>query len=472
MKKMKKVLIGLVVFGVLVWGCQNTVEEPRVVTEYEDALYDDGDSESIESGIVFADAMMVVGDKVNAGDTAGTVSFPATEGVWEAAFVSGPGGTHNKRFTIAYVNDEDDPAVRIGAAFVIKDGEPLRWGRYSVRVAVSNEASGLDYTKVFVFEVTQSPAPFKEAPKMYPYVVEGKNKMVITWVKRPATTSYTVYAGTTADFSAATVLGTVSGSAESVAEFATVPGEGGDLPDNTYYWAWVTASNSMGTTPASPAARKKTTAPVQAYFYDKYETVDSTGTKQEEASYFDCGGFGDYYRFTPTQVKYWFGSAGGYNYIGDILYHEIFDPQVEGSNYPFPDGLKNNPNVVGLPAGVFVVKYPEGYVPGALTQNDNTQGKMKRYSAVYYWGMGAVVPPDEKWPDKPHVGKVEAGIVNQWNFYAETVTYEEAIDKFTAANIRTFLGLMPEPYYKHFADDMSGSPHYEPWVGEGRYDGE
>jgi hypothetical protein len=471
---MKKAIFGIgrgvwlaaAVFALLVMGCQNTVDEPLVVTEYEDALYDDGDSESIESGIVFADAMMVANtDTVNAGEKAGTVSFPDTEeGVWEAAFVPGPGATHNKRFNIVYVYDEKEPSVPIGATFIIKEGEgPLRWGRYSVRVRVSNEESGLAFTKVFAFEVTQSPAPFKEAPRMYPYVVEEKNKMVIKWVKRPATTSYTVYAGTTANFNTASLIGTVNASADSV-EFSAVPGGSGDLPINTYYWAWVTATNAAGTTPPSPAARKKTTAPVQPYFY---ENKDDKGVDQKEASYFDCGGYGDYYRFTPTQVKYWFGSQGGYNYIGDILYHEIFDPQVPGSNYPFPTGLKNNPDVVGLPAGVFVLKYPEGYVPGALTQNDTTPNKMKRYSAVYYWGMGATVPSG-----MPNAGKVQAGIVNQWNNYAETVTYEEAIDKFTAANIRTFLGLMPEPYYKHFADDMSAAPHYEVWIGEGRYNGE
>jgi hypothetical protein len=468
---MKKAIFGIgrgvwlaaAVFALLVMGCQNTALDEGTYSglDDEEGLYNDGDSFTIESSIVFEDAMMVVGDAVKVGDAAGTISLPETEeGVWRVAFVTGPGATHNKRFDVEY---DSEPAPT-KATFRIKE-KNLDWGLYSVRVQVSNEESDLAFTKVFTFEVTLSPAPFKEAPRMYPSPnSESPRKMVITWTKRPSTTNYTVYAGTTADFSAATVIATVPAMNESVAEFSTVPGSGGDLPTDTPYWAWVVATNSAGSTPPSPAARKKTSAPVQPYFY---ENVDDKGVEQDEASYFDCGGYGDYYRFTPTEVKYWFGSAGGYNYIGDIVYHEIFDPPTPGSNYPFPNDLKNNPNVVGLPAGVFVLKYQEGKVPGALTANDNTPNKMKRYSAVYYWGMGATVPPGTA-----NAGKIQAGIVNQWAGYAETVTYEEAIDKFTAANIRTFLGLMPEPYYKHFADDMSGSPHYEPWLGEGRYDGD
>jgi hypothetical protein len=203
-----------------------------------------------------------------------------------------------------------------------------------------------------------------------------------------------------------------------------------------------------------------------------YENVDDNGVVQAQASYFDCGGFGDYYRFTPTTVKYWGGTNGPYNYLGDILYHEVFDFSSGTSNYPFPNSLKNNPNVIGRPAGVFVIQYRTGRVPPILAAKDENKPAEKRrtYSAVYYWGMEATVPDDAI----NHAGEKQAGIVNQWNNYAEAVTYEEAIDRFTAASIGTFLGLMPEPYYKAgFADDMSAKPHHEPWivngVGEGAY---
>ncbi|MDR2602144.1 MAG: hypothetical protein LBC53_06805 [Spirochaetaceae bacterium] len=468
---MKKFLSGLAVFLVLFTGCPNTVEKtlPPNLNYADEEEYEE---DVFGKSITFADPLLS-GETIAAKTEAGTVSFPATGGPWQAEFIDGPGATHNAKFDIKYEYDSEDTekAAPIKAALVVK--EALEWGRYSVRVKISNK-SGAAYKKAFAFEVTLTPAPFKDPPRMYPYpegVKEGenqKNKMVIKWDKRSGITKYTVYVGASDDFDAATTykLAEIDGSAtELKAEMTAFPPSletGGDLPDGKKYWAWVTAENALGVSPPSPAAWKQTTSPMQAYFY---ENIDDKGVAQAEASYFDGGGYGDYYRFTPTTIKYWGGSVGPYNYLGDVVYHEIYDPVRPGSNWPFPDSLKNNPDVIGYPAGVFVIKYREGRVPPSLTSNDKTPGKQKRYSAVYYWGMGARSPDNAV----NHAGKVQAGVVNQWAGYAETVTYEEAIDKFTAAAVGKFLHLMPEPYYKHFSDDMSGNRTWETWIGEGAY---
>jgi hypothetical protein len=298
--------------------------------------------------------------------------------------------------------------------------------------------------------VTLSPSLFKEAPGVYPSVVEGTNKLTIRWPKRLNAT-YTVYVGKTDDFSAASKLttGQVSGAAdyrgwtESV-EMTNFPGEESTpLPDNTAYWVWVTATNNLGTTPPSPVAKKKTSLPIQSFFYDNKYDLDED--EHEGTPYFHMYS-GDEYYFTDTTVEYWFGESG-YNFIGDVVYHETWDLGESGDNGPFPDKGKDNAICTGYPAGVFVIKYQEGHVPEALTKYDNTPGKMKRYGAVYYWGMGTTKPSTAI---HQAAGRVEVYIVNQWDGYAETVTAEEGIDNFTAERVSVYLKMSPEPYYKDF----------------------
>jgi hypothetical protein len=246
------------------------------------------------------------------------------------------------------------------------------------------------------------------------------------------------------------------------AEMTAFPGESGPLPDNTRYWVWVVADGPKGKTPPSPAANKKTSAPVWPYFYDQYLYTQDAATPgspaQTAPSYHDIGlTGGDYYRFTPTSVKYSFGTGG--SYIGDILYHETWDLGTNGDNGPFPNSLKDNANCLGFPAGVFIIKYRAGYEPGWA--KEHAQGRW--YSAVYYWGMGTKKPDDPIFGAR--AGKVECDIVNQWRGYAETLTYEEALDRFTCEDVRLFLGLDPEPYYKNFATQHDN----EYWPGESAY---
>jgi hypothetical protein len=500
-------------------GCDTPTTERLVYVEADpwelitepDPEEPEEELEEIEASIVFTDAAFVASaDMFSETQTVSTITFPET-GVWTAALVPGPGSTHNDKFHIEY-GEEGEPVQSVSAGnggspvfFAVNRNETaqapsqarlvinddvttLEWGHYSVRVKIASD-DGLEFIKVFAFDVTLCPPLFKNPPRIYPVVAKtdgtyptldmqyatgnipdiagGKNKLVIRWDKRATATSYTVYVSKSDAFSEAKPLTSphteVPGTGMMSVEMTDFPGDPvtGYLPDSTTYWVWTTATNDLGTTPPSPAAKKKTSTPVQEFFY---ENVDENDELKDQASYFDCGGYGDFYRFTPTTVKYWFGSFGGYNYLGDIIYNEVFDPPSPDSNYPFPNTLKGGQNCLGLPAGVFVIKYREGHVPPALTEVPSRANR--RYSAVYYWGVGA----------EHSNGRIYAGIVNQWSGYAETVTLEDAMDKFTAENVRSFLGLTPEPYYKNFSDDMSGTTGegggWEPWIGEGRYDGD
>jgi hypothetical protein len=224
---------------------------------------------------------------------------------------------------------------------------------------------------------------------------------------------------------------------------------GSDLPGNTPYWVWTTAAKGNATTQPSPPTKKKTTAPVPEFFWK----ADSN----DVLPIFDCHA-GDRYRFTKedtkTTIKYWFGVE---HYIGDVYYHEVFDPPSDTDNKPFPNKGKDNAVCNGYPAGVFIIKYQEGHVSkwlggGQPSKNDPTG--QKRYSAVYYWGMGTTKPSSG--------GKIESYIVNQWGGYAETITLEEALDRFTCARVATFVHVDPEAYLQEFHKENLGTHGGEP----------
>jgi hypothetical protein len=464
-------------FAALLMSCENTVLE-----DGEQYGFDPDYLAALEEAIVFSEAGLVAGTElVSPGAVVTKITFPEEDGPWEAALVKGAGDTDNRLFSIEAIDEDSCKLVITGTV-------SLEFGHYSVRIRIRNE-EGVALRRVLEFDVTYTPPFFTQAPGMYPVVQmkdkqylasmeysdtnipdikDGSTGFIIKWPKRATATSYTVYVGKTDKFADARVLSgahTDIGAGWMRAQMTAFPDEEANLPNNTRYWAWVKAANGSGETPQSPAATRKTSLPMQEYFY--VNTADIPNTPKVPALH-DCGGYGDYYRFTPTTVKYWFGTAGGYNYLGDVVYHETIDLGPDGENGPFPNKIKDGASCLGFPAGVFVIRYRDNRVPSALTSKDNTPGKMKRYSAVYYWGTGTVKP--EGTVPASQVGRVESDIVNQWKNYAERVTYEEAVDLFTADNILNFLGLDPEPYYKQFPDyNTEQAPCYEPWPNEGVY---
>jgi hypothetical protein len=492
-------LLAALLPAALLPSCETPTQSSGTGNDETDDFDADYLAELRENISIFSAGMVAGTDTVNSGETVATIYFPEAgelEGPWEAALVRGEGDTHNRLFRIVHKKadgTEVDPLTEPPALAELviggEAGERLAFGHYSVRVRVRNEA-GAAFRYPLTFDVTYSPPAFQAAPGMYPIVAkdgsgnyptsdmkmsypdnipnikDGSTKFAITWPRRTTATSYTVEVSTDANFTdKETLTDSPTDYGNGILGMEMTTFNSAALPNNTRYWARVSAASSSGATPFSPAANRKTSAPMPDYFYlntndeGDPQTTPVAGEKKQIPSLHDCGGYGDYYRFSPTTVKYWFGPGGGYDYLGDVVYHEAYDVTA-ADNGRFPNEHKDQASALGLPAGVFVIKYREGRVPSTLTANDNTSGKKKRYGAVYYWGAGAV-----KQGSSSNAGRKEASIVNQWRGYAETVTYEEAIDKFTCENVAMFLGLIPEPYYKEFPERV----RYEPGIGEGAY---
>jgi hypothetical protein len=442
------------------WG----VEDEWDLDEIEDDPEEDDPVDPvkiIKKAFTFvSDDTKLVGESVAAETTLGSITLPETGDTWTTSLIAGYGDTDNDKFKLVEVPGPNPSVMPAGISYsigggggtvklVVKQDVMLEWGHYSARVGINNGSD--TYIKVFEFDVTLSPPLFKEAPRVYPIVNGGKDNYTtyldIRWDKRATAQYYTVYVGESDVFSAASPLGTYDSSSDS-ATMTAFPGETGPLPDDTAYWVWITATNDSGTTPPSPAAKKRTTAPVPEFFWE--------ANNEDTLPVFDMGS--DHYRFTETTtevgmgmtIKYWFGVE---HYIGDIYYHEKFYP-TGTDNKPFPNTGKGNENCIGYPAGVFVIKYQEGHVSGWLNNNDKTPGKQKRYSAVYYWGMDT--------PETIRGYEHQSYIVNQWAGYAETVTLEEALDKFTCARIGSYLAMGPEPYGQFFHKKNLGTHGGEP----------
>jgi hypothetical protein len=490
MKQKNFLTLAALLFALLFSSCDNpaldNTTNPAVEQDDWDGedAWDEQDGSNndealqIRSSITFTEPQLVVGtNTIEAGAVVTTITFPDEEGPWTASLVNGTGAAHNRLLEIKpYPEQDAEDAPAPYAELVIKENVTLEWGHYSVRIKIDNGEWGLAFYKILEFDVTTCPPLFTKAPGVYPYMINGdvtNNKIVIKWDKRATATKYHVYVWTKEWTTDAPPPGTAEPDPAEAAANAVLLGEYGDvdsaemkkypgdteegLPAGQNYWFWVTASNGSGTTPRSPAARKKTSSRVPEYFYTKYDEKNDDNNPDNDVTdpyeidpIFDCGGFGDYYRITATTVKYWFPSAweiGSYDYLGDIVYHEAFDLGAGGDNGKFPNEAKDGATALGFPCGVFILKYREGCVPLALTDHDNSPGKQKRFSAVYYWGMGTIKAGGGL------AGRVEAHIVNQWGYYAETVTYEEAIDRFYANNVNKFLGLIPEPYYKQFVPE-------------------
>ncbi|MDR2435298.1 MAG: fibronectin type III domain-containing protein [Treponema sp.] len=301
----------------------------------------------------------------------------------------------------------------------IKDGA-LSVGDYKLVVQIENQ-EGKVFHRTVEFKVSETPAPFQAAPVVYPYITgAGKNKLEVRWHERPSgTQGYRLYVGITGEREDAQLYKEIDDDGADVytEEITDIEEDAaqGYLPAETVYYVWVLAFNEGGEGQASPPAECLTSAAVQPYWYQNVKV-------------FDCG-YDDRYWLTPTTIQYEFGQGGaaGFNYIANIVYHKKWDPDTgkQGKTKSFPaDKLKSGLSIVGLPAGVFIIKYLN-MMPS------------RPYSACYYWGMGAGKD-----------GNI-ACIVNQWNNYAETATFEEAMVKFTLENVESFIKLSPEPYIRY-----------------------
>jgi hypothetical protein len=430
MKKVVYVLVLAAVFALMFGSCLNaTLDEPAALNDiveedWGDGIYDDengdgsgngngggsgggGNQGAITAKSFRVDAvagMSIASDDVKAGGFVADLTVPVKDGPWMVEL--DPDYYNNALFTVTEVD---------GTKYQVKvaEGVTLIAGLYQISLKIYN-AAATEYYKTIEFQVLKTPAPFKKAPLVYPYIIkndagkfQGKNKLKVSWDSISGAKGYNVYVGTEPDERPETPAGESTG--EISLEITDIEGDSteGGLPDSTTYYVWVEAYNNSGET-LSPSVKRRTTEP-----------VNISGKKT-------CD-FGDEYVFYDTQIYY--GPALWYT--GDILYHSIWNPEEGKDAFPFPEKGKLGVISTEKPAGVYVIKYQDDD-DAARAANVSKKPYTRLYSAVYYWNW------------EPSTWMY---IVNQWNSYAERTSFEMAIDYFTCANAHKFIKVSPDPYH-------------------------
>jgi hypothetical protein len=369
-----------------------------------------------------ADGLCYDTDAVNAGEVAGTFYIPETvaEDEGEAPqitylLVGGQGSEDNGRFEID------------GADLKIAD-DPLAVGEYAVRVRADDADNNNGVEKKFTFRVTLEPPAMKKKPVLYPNFIgdtpANQNKLTVEWNEQRGATGYTVYISNTDDNPNAGTTKTVQTTYTTTsAVIDTFPDEDGKLPDSTRYWVWVKWTNSKGTSDFSPVATVKTFDPIDPWWY---EDVRVFAFDIQEA---------DWYHITDSTVEYGFGTQGGWNFVGDIIHHEVFDPEVVEEF--FPQRGKHSEDMVGFPAGIFIIKYRPDRQPTWTHPAGNN------YMGVYYWGKGVIGDARFGMSSGPL-----AYIINSYAGPAEQKTFVDALEAFTGPAIRKWNAGVAEPYYR------------------------
>jgi hypothetical protein len=444
---MKKTVYRLVlaVLVLVVESCLNaTLDEPAALhnSVEEDSgedVYDDGgngdendnggndDGDGGNQGVITAKSfrvdavagMSTVSDETKAGGRVAGLTVPVKDGPWTIEL--DPEYYNNALFTVTDDTDEPDDTGNVERyEVVVADGVTLGAGFYQISMRIYNDA-GTEYFKSIEFQVLKTPAPFKRAPLVYPYIitaetdkVPGKNKLNVLWDGVSGAKGYRVYVGTDPDERPETPYETITDITATSQEITDIEGDSleGGLPTSTTYYVWIGAFNGSGET-LSPPAKRRTTEPVDPRFVGGW----------------NCG-YGDRYGITYDKVAYTvtYASDGAGTFEGTIVYHSIWS-----ENYPIihPSlGTKYGEDL-SRPSGVYVIKYREE--DSAAKQAIKAKGPGHIYSAVYYWGWRK----PSRW----------VHMANQWNSYAERASPEEAIDYFTFENIGKFIKMNPAPYY-------------------------
>jgi hypothetical protein len=388
-----------------------------------------------EGFLLDAVAGLSVGD-AEGGHRVATLAVPELGGPWTVELVEAV--DHNHHFAVRLLEEEEEDeeeGEETGAVVmyevVIAEGVTLGWGPYQISIRIYNEA-GKEVFRTIQFEVSETPAPFKRAPSVYPYIVTpGKNKLEVLWEHVSGAEGYHIYVGETSTKPATAAKGIESGITLKT-DITDIDGDEADgyLPDSVTYYVWVEAYNGSGGS-LSSSAKRMTSATVQEYWYDGVEIHDCL--------------YGDWYKFTQTTIEY---GPMGLEYTGQILYHSAWTPE-DAAGWPMATTGKHGEQYSNRPQGVFVIKYnPESNAARAANSSKPVAERTKLYSAVYYWGMDI-----DAYTTSGHTDKRQAYAVNQWNGYAERTSFEAAIDYFTCANVKLFLKAAAEPYIRFMSDE-------------------
>jgi hypothetical protein len=415
MKKKSFILMALLL-ALVFSGCPNADGDgdiPQNQTEdiTDPDIPDDPASETPQPDIEAETSFSLV--SAEAGAVGAVITFPQNEEgtAWQVELTEGAGAWSNASFEIVTHSDR--------AELVIKDAT-LPIGVYSVRIRIT----GPDYQKekILVFRVVTAPAEFIKAPVVGSRIISvNKNKLEISWDRRSGAAGYKVYIGKTENNAQAVLAADITGAENLTYELTRYPGEEAELPDGTNYWVWVKAYNASGETKFSPAKKRRTSDPIDKWFYsgkvadfDKYypegADVYSAGIAWDSAT--------DWYSVMPepdgggVQFNYHGGDAGSqYDTNARIVYHARFDPEdtrrfTNGRNNMEKFGGQATQGVEVLTRNGDGVTQPySGVFIYATTDAEGTY-----YLATYYYGaMARQVDYGFGAMDIPEVGDGKTG---------------------------------------------------------------
>jgi hypothetical protein len=408
---------------VLFGACDNPAnddDKQNIVPGNNEETYDTGEEDDDEDEtttpqrpVINAETSFSLVGAVG-GEIGAVFTFPQTEdgaAHWQVEFAdNGAGGWSNNYFDIVYydedivlgenVVDGTQETIKVYyAKLIIKEGESLPIGIYSVQVLITGPG---DYHKhkILVFKVVTAPQEFVIAPEVASRIIgTNKNNLEISWRRRPGAAGYYVYIATE-NIPPATPATTINGG--DILSY-TYSGTNG-LPNSTNYFVWVKAYNASGETKFSPVKKRKTSDPIEAFFYTG-KVADFNTYYPEKAAEASAGlswdsGL-DWYNIIPETD----GSGVNLNYYGGygtdqntkIIYHARFDVD-EASNATVQSGsghteghtlwerYYDGPLVITdgtingdtrAASGVFIYEYSSVQYPNA------------HYYATYYWGLGA-----------------------------------------------------------------------------------
>jgi hypothetical protein len=303
------------------------------------------------------------------------------------------------------------------------------------------------FHKTLRFNVSLTPAPFKKAPSVYPYITGlGKNKLSASWPMTSGAEGYRVYVGTDPDTRPATPYRDINNAITTNVDITDLEGDGysGYLPDGTTYYVWVAAYNGSGDT-LSPRAARPTSFTIDPYWY---EADGSEGFNHWDSHT-------DAYQFRyDDDTEEWIITCGYSYFQGPTYYREDFsnsEPwRIKYHFVSYGTGPKTGHYSSGgedlsvdfngdpSPSGVFIVQRPEDR--GGL------------FYAVYYWGF-KTVQTNPNHANAP-IGTVHAYLSNAYATGGGPVsglcyrqTLPEAIDTYTYENLKWFVAGVAVPWY-------------------------
>jgi hypothetical protein len=440
---MKKLLGFCLLFCSVCFSCFNpTLEDAALTTvreeDEDEDLYDGSVSHTsftldAETGLP-ADDPQVNG----AGKAIATLTVPQEEGPWTPELDADV--EDNGLFEIVPLENERTYEIRIKS-----DGGSLPLGPYKVVVYIRNGA-GKVYHRTIAFSVAKTPPPFKKAPQLHPYITTpGRNKLVVAWDELPrGAKGYQLYVGTSADSVEAKPYGEQAATTnpQQTVEITDIEGDeaNGYLPDNTTYHVWLKPWNDDGEGAFSPGATRRTSDPIDPYWWADIDWWDS-GTDSYEFYFNENNELVLGYCTVGSQV------GGANNDAGRwiVRYHISFDPVELNKQVPSTTHghYTTNEDLTGAPGGVFIVETNRAADP---------------FYAVYYWGhrttQTASVSRSTPFTQTVSLqGTIHSYLSNAWNSATGagggyTATLGEAINSYgSIGNFKFFVAFVAIPWY-------------------------